>query len=69
LFIEIQRERGAAECPFTEEHLTAMRGGLTAEEYRWSLSSVRFGHSLRPLAVRWGPPYFTSVSLMASGVS
>ena len=23
--------------PFTEEQLTAMRGGLTAEEYRWKL--------------------------------
>jgi hypothetical protein len=23
--------------PFTEERLTEMRGGLTAEEYRWKL--------------------------------
>ena len=23
--------------PFTDEQLTAMRGGLTAEEYRWKL--------------------------------
>jgi hypothetical protein len=23
--------------PFTEEELTAMRGGLSAEEYRWKL--------------------------------
>ena len=34
-FIEIPRERGGSKVPFTEEHLTAIRGGLTAEEYRW----------------------------------
>ena len=33
-FIEIPRERGGGKVPFTEEQLTAMRGGLTAEEYR-----------------------------------
>jgi hypothetical protein len=33
-FIEIPRERGGAKVPFTDEQLTAMRGGLTAEEYR-----------------------------------
>jgi hypothetical protein len=26
-----------ADSPFTEEQLTAIRGGLTAEEYRWKL--------------------------------
>ena len=36
-FIEIKRERGGGRVPFTEEQLTAMRGGLTAEEYRWKL--------------------------------
>jgi hypothetical protein len=37
LFIEIPRERGGGRVPFTEEELTAMRGGLSAEEYRWKL--------------------------------
>ena len=36
-FIEIPRERGGARVPFTEERLTEIRGGLTAEEYRWQL--------------------------------
>ena len=36
-FIEIPRERGGVRVPFTEEQLRAMRGGLTAEEYRWKL--------------------------------
>ena len=36
-FIEIPRERGGGKVPFTEEQLTVMRGGLTAEEYRWKL--------------------------------
>jgi hypothetical protein len=35
-FIEIPRERRSG-VPFTEERLTAIRGGLTAEEYRWKL--------------------------------
>ena len=35
-FIEIPRERRSY-VPFTEAQLTAMRGGLTAEEYRWRL--------------------------------
>ena len=34
-FIEIPRERGGGRVPFTEEQLTAMRGGLSA--YRWKL--------------------------------
>ena len=33
-FIEIPRERGSGKVPFTEEQLSVMRGGLTAEEYR-----------------------------------
>ena len=37
IFIEIQRERGGGRVPFTEAELTAMRGGLTAEEYRGKL--------------------------------
>jgi len=36
-FIEIPHERGGGKVPFTEEQLTGMRGGLTAEEYRWKL--------------------------------
>jgi hypothetical protein len=36
-FIEIPRERGGGKVPFTDQQLTAMRGGLTAEEYRWKL--------------------------------
>ena len=39
-FIEIPRERGGGKVPFTEEQLTAKRGGLTAEEYR--LDQVRW---------------------------
>ena len=35
-FVEIPRESGSV-VPFTEEQLTAIRGGLTAEEYRWKL--------------------------------
>ena len=34
-FIEVPRQRGGGRVPFTEAELTAMRGGLTAEEYRW----------------------------------
>jgi hypothetical protein len=33
-FIEIPRERGGGKIHYTEEQLTAMRGGLTAEQYR-----------------------------------
>ena len=36
-FIEIPRERGGGKVPFTDEQLLVMRGGLTAEEYRWKL--------------------------------
>jgi hypothetical protein len=35
-FIEIPREKRKV-VPSTEEQLTEMRGGLTAEEYRWKL--------------------------------
>jgi hypothetical protein len=35
-FIEIKPEKRSG-VPFTEEQLSAMRGGLTAEEYRWKL--------------------------------
>ena len=34
-FIEIPRERGDGKVPFTEEQLSEIRGGLTADEYRW----------------------------------
>jgi hypothetical protein len=40
-FIEIPRERGGGKVPFTEEQLTEMRGGLTAEEYRGKLIKKR----------------------------
>jgi hypothetical protein len=33
-FIEIPRR---SSVPFTEEQLNSIRGGLTAEEYRWKL--------------------------------
>jgi hypothetical protein len=36
-FVEIPRERGGGKVPFTEEQISEMRGGLTAEEYRWKL--------------------------------
>ena len=36
-FIEIPRKRGGGKVPFTEEQLSEIRGGLTAEEYRWKL--------------------------------
>ena len=36
-FIEIPRERRSS-VPFAEVQLTAIRGGLTAEEYRWKLT-------------------------------
>ena len=36
-FIEIPRERGGGKMPFTEEQLSEIRGGLTAEEHRWKL--------------------------------
>ena len=35
--IEVPRQRGGGRVPFTEAELTAMRGGLTAEEYRLKL--------------------------------
>ena len=35
-FIETPR-KGRSSVPFTDEQLTAIRGGLTAEEYRWKL--------------------------------
>ena len=41
LFIEIPRERGGGKVHYTEEQLTAMRDGLTAEEYRWRLIRKR----------------------------
>jgi hypothetical protein len=34
-FLTIPRERDGGKVPFTEEQLSKMRGGLTAEEYRW----------------------------------
>ena len=36
-FIEIPRERGGGKMPFTEEQLSEIRGGLTAEEYCWKI--------------------------------
>jgi hypothetical protein len=34
-FIVVPREIRGAKVPYTEEQLAVMRGGLTAEEYRW----------------------------------
>jgi hypothetical protein len=34
--VEIARQRRSG-VPFTEDELTAIRGGMTAEEYRWHL--------------------------------
>jgi hypothetical protein len=34
-FVTIPRERGGGEVHFTEEQLTVMRRGLTAEQWRW----------------------------------
>ena len=36
-FIEIPRERGGIRVAFTEEQLSVIRSGLTAEEFRWKL--------------------------------
>ena len=36
-FIEIPRQRGGGRVPFTEAELTAMRGGLTVEQWRQKL--------------------------------
>ena len=41
-FIEIPRERRRS-VPFTEEQLTAMRGGLTAEAYRKLIRDLEHG--------------------------
>ena len=38
-FIEIKPERRGAKVPFTEAELTAMRGGLAAEDYRLGLDT------------------------------
>jgi hypothetical protein len=35
-FIEIPREKRSG-VPFTKKELSTIRGGLTAEEYRWKL--------------------------------
>ena len=40
-FIEIPREHGGGKVPFTDEELNSIRGGLTAEEYRWKLIRER----------------------------
>jgi hypothetical protein len=37
LFITIPPLRGGGKVHYTEEQLAVMRGGLTAEEYRWKL--------------------------------
>ena len=35
-FVETPREKRSS-VPYTEEQLNAIRGALTAEEYRWKL--------------------------------
>jgi hypothetical protein len=37
-FIAIPRQRGGGKVHYTEEQLTAMRGGLTVEQYRWKIT-------------------------------
>lgn len=34
-FLTIPPQRGGGKVPFTEEQLAVMRGGLSAEEFRW----------------------------------
>ena len=41
-FVEIPRERGGGRVPYTEEQLTAMPGGLPAEEYRWCSGASKY---------------------------
>ena len=36
-FIETPWERSGGKAPFTDKQLAVIRGGLTAEEYRWKL--------------------------------
>jgi hypothetical protein len=36
-FIVVPREIRGAKVPYTEDQLATMRGGLTAEEYRWKI--------------------------------
>src|SRR5512143_1460338 len=36
-FIAIPPQRGGGKVHYTEEQLSAMRGGLTAVEYRWKM--------------------------------
>jgi hypothetical protein len=37
-FVTIPTLPGGSKVPFTEEQLTAMRGGLTVELYRWKIA-------------------------------
>jgi hypothetical protein len=47
-FIEIPRERGGGRASFTEEQLTARRGGLSAEEYRRKMGkALKLGSTSR----------------------
>src|SRR5262249_20350248 len=50
--IAIPPRRVGSKVPFTEEQLTAMRGGLTAEEYRW-----RIERGYRATLATEGKPY------------
>jgi hypothetical protein len=68
-FIEIPRERGGGKIHYTEEQLTAMRDGLTAEQYRWKKirkwrKAAQTGpdepRPAPPLAVMVGPPDYQS---------
>ena len=52
LFVDDIREIRGAKMHFTDEQLIAMRGGLTAEEYRWkTLRKWLKKKKARP----WGP--------------
>jgi hypothetical protein len=46
LFVEIPRERGGGRVPYTEEQLEAIRGGLTAEQ--WRLNLIRWSSATEP---------------------
>ena len=50
-FIEIPRQGYAGRVPFTEAEFTAMRGGLTAEEYRWKTIRPIEAHLARLLSI------------------
>jgi hypothetical protein len=55
-FIEIPHERGGGKVPFTEEQLTGLRGGLTAENIGGSRSESGVRNSHPPEAIKKEAP-------------